>query len=436
MSANGNRTVTRATTAQPVRGAVGLLDIGTSKVACLIVVPDPQGLAGNGLPGPGWRVIGVGHQRSRGVKAGVVNDVEEAEKALRAAVSQAERAAGVQISEVFVAVACGRLKSASFAATGEVETGIVTDNDIARVMAGGRAYAERDGRVLVHLNRYGYRLDGAGGVRDPRGMAAERLAADLHAVTVDEGPLRNLLLVVERSYLSVAGIFAAPYASGIGVTSEEERRIGVTCIDIGGGTTSIAAFAGGELIHCDVVPVGANHITFDIARGLQTPLAEAERIKALYATLVGAPSDGHEIFSYPLTGEGEDDGVQGHTTKAELAKIVRPRMAGMIAGMADRLERSGVRAFTGERVVLTGGGSQLTGIGPFAANALARPVRVARPVPPAGAPPALAAPGFACVTGVFAALAAGQLTRMARTREAVAAGGYLGRVGQWLRDGF
>lgn len=404
--------------------AIGLVDIGTSKVACLIIEPS----------GTGWRIAGAGHQRSRGLKAGVVTDIEDAEKSLRAAVSQAERAAGLQIAEVYVSVACGRLRSQNFAAHADVETGIVTDNDIARAMAGGRAYAERDGRMLVHLNRYGFRLDGAGGMRDPRNMAAERLTADLHAVTADEAPLRNLLLVVERCYLAVAGIVAGPYASALAATSEEERRLGVTAIDFGAGTISIAAFADGQLIHCDVMPVGANHITFDIARGLQTPLAEAERIKALYATLAGAPSDEHEIFSYPLTGE-DDDGVPGHTTRSELAKIVRPRVASLVAQIGERLERSGIRAFTGERIVLTGGGSGLVGIGPFAANMLGRPVRVA--APPSWLPGNLSSPAFGCVAGIYAAVASGLVVQqVARGREAVAANGYLGRVGQWLKDGF
>ena len=411
--------------------AIGLVDIGTSKVVCLIAEPETRAQPG---AGPRWRVTGVGHQRSRGLKAGVVTDVEGAGKSLRAAVSQAERAAGRQIAEVFLSVACGRLRSLNYAANADVETGIVSDNDIARVMAGGRAYAEREGRMLIHLNRYGFRLDGAGGVRDPRGMAGERLTADLHAVTADEAPLRNLLLVPERCYLAVSGVVAGPYASALAATSEEERRLGVTAIDFGGGTTSIAAFADGQLIHCDVMPVGANHITYDIARELQTPLAEAERIKALYATLVGAPSDEREIFSYPLT--GEDDGVPGHTTKSELAKIVRPRVASLLGMIGERLERSGIRRFAGDRVVLTGGGAELVGIGPFAANTLARPVRVARPQPVPGLPASIAGPAFACASGLYLALASGLVARQPRVREAAVAGGYLGRGGQWLREGF
>ena len=272
---------------QKGRKIVGLLDIGTFKVACLIVAAGERAPS-NGHAGVPGRVIGVGHQRSRGVKAGVITNLDEAEAAVRATIAQAERMAGVTLEEVLVSVSCGRLSSQNFAASAAVESGTVSDDDVERVLAGGRSYAEREGRTLVHLNRIGFRLDGVSGIPDPRGMAARRLAADLHAVTGDEAPIRNLLLVIERCYLNASGLIPSALASAIAATSEEERRLGVTCIDIGGGATTLAVFAEGRFLFTDTVTVGGSHITFDIARTLQTPLAEAERIKALYGTLVGA----------------------------------------------------------------------------------------------------------------------------------------------------
>lgn len=414
------------------KGVIGLLDIGTSKVACLIAVPEPRGRDG-AAPAAPYRVIGVGHQRARGLKAGVITDVDEAEASVRLTVTQAERMAGIELEDVVLSVACGRLKSQSFAANADVETGVVGENDIARVMAGGRAYAEREGRSLVHLNRFGFRLDGSSGVRDPRGMAARRLTADLHAVTVDEAPLRNLMLVVERCYLSVAGFVAAPYAAALATTSEEERRLGVTCIGIGAGTTTIATFCEGQFLWADQIPVGGNHITFDIARALQTPLAEAERIKALYGTALGAHSDEHELFSYPVV--GEEEGLRYQTTKARLAQIIRPRLDHMAGLIGDRLARSQMTRFAGDRVVLTGGSAQLVGIGEYMADALGRPVRVARPQQVAGLPSNVESPVFSTAAGLLASLSAGHGAMTSRNRPAMAAG-YLGRVGQWLREGF
>ena len=241
------------------------------------------------------------------------------------------------------------------------------------------------------------------------------------------------MLVVERCYLSVSGLVAAPYASALATTSEEERRLGVTCINIGGGTTSIAMFSEGQFIFADSIPVGGNHITYDIARALQTPLAEAERIKALYGTLVGAQSDEHEQFSFPVA--GDEEGLQYQTTKARLAQIIRPRIDNIAGLVGERLARSQMQHFAGDRVVLTGGTAQLVGIGEYMANTLGRPVRVARTQQIAGLPSNVSSPVFATAAGLLASLTAGQGAMTTRSRPAMAAG-YLGRVGQWLREGF
>lgn len=412
---------------------VGVLDIGTSKIACLIAAVDAAPAAGEaGLPR--LRIAGVGHQRSHGVKAGVITDLDEAEQAIRATIAQAEGMAGVTLDEVVVAVSCGRLRSHTFAASADVEGGVVSEADIGRVLNGARAFAERDGRTLVHMNRIGYRLDGAPGARDPRGMAARRISADLHAVTADDAPIRNLLLVIERCFVSASRLVAAPFASALAVTSEEERRLGVTVIDIGGGVTTIAVFAEGKFIFTDTVPVGGNHVTFDIARTLQTPLAEAERIKALYASVVSAQSDEHEAFSYPLA--GEEEGAMYQTTKARLADVVRPRVDSLFGLVRERLVSGGATALAGDRMVLTGGSSQLVGIGEYVANQTGRPVRIARPQPVSGLPPVLSSPAFSTAVGLFASATEGGDVFAGAGREGPGQASYIGRVGQWLREGF
>ena len=410
---------------------VGLLDIGTSKIACLIAALEPSPVSGEGRRA---RVLGVGHLRARGLKGGVITDLAEAEATVRAAVAQAERMARVTIEDVYVSVSCGRLQSSNFAATVDVAGGVVRDSDIERLMSGARSYAERDGRTLIHLNRMGFRLDGIAGSNDPRGMAAERLSADLHTVAADEAPVRNLLLVVEHCYLSVRALVAAPYASAIAATSEEERRLGVTCIDIGGGTATVAAFAEGHFIHTAAVPMGGHHITFDIAHALQTPLAEAERIKTLYGTLLGAQSDEHEVFSYAPA--GEDEGTRGRTTKAHLAEIIRPRVANILGLVRERLDQAGVTAYAGDRVVLTGGASSLVGIGEFAANTLRQPVRVARPGQVRGLPQGVTSPAFSTVAGLLAIASSGGEEVMGLSPHETLGEGYFGRVGQWLKAGF
>ena len=412
---------------------IGLLDIGTAKVSAAVLVLDPKAPPGSDGEVQA-RIAGLGVHRSRGVKAGVLTDLDEAEQAVRAAISQAERAAGVTLDSVIVTVACGRLKSHHFAAGAGIDSGTVTGDDIARVLSGGRAYAERDGRTLVHMNRLGFRLDGANGVRDPRGLAARHIAADMHAVTADEAPVRNLLLLIERCYLGCDGLIATPYASALAVTTEEERQIGVTCIDFGAGTASAGLFADGQFIGAEVVPVGSQHITFDIARTLQTPLTEAERIKTLYGTLVSAQSDEHETFSYPLI--GDEDGAAYQTTKARLGDIIRPRVAQILSLVRERLAQNGASAYAGDKVVLTGGAAQLLGAAEFAANELGQAVRIGRPATIAGLPSTIAGPQFAALTGlaIAARTGLGEFSPY-RDRDAFAQG-YFGRVGSWLKAGF
>ncbi|MCC7252111.1 cell division protein FtsA [Hyphomicrobium sp.] len=402
----------------------GVLDIGTSKIACLIAEVGPSGV----------RVIGVGHQRAEGVKGGVVIDLDRAEEAARAAVAQAERMAGVELAEVAVSVSCGRLKSHNFSARAEVASGLVTEADIRRLMTAGQAYVEQGGRTLVHMNEVALRLDGTPGSRDPRGMAARELAFDLHAVTADEAPLRNLLMVVGRCYLEPASHVPAPYASALAVATEDERRLGVTVVDTGAGTTSLAMFAEDRFLYACAAPMGGTQITFDIARALHTPLAEAERIKALYGTVICAPSDEHDAFTYPSA--GEDDGILHHMTKAELAEVIRPRVTAIGHHIRQRLEECEVTAYAGRSLVLTGGTSQLTGLADFMAAELGRPVRVAGPQAISGLPPAFSSSAFSTVVGLLVAETQGAAGRRIYSNRDAEAESYLKRVGSWLRDGF
>lgn len=410
----------------------GLLDIGTSKVVCLIVAVPNGGRTASVFEAA--RVLGVGHKASRGVKAGVIVDLDEAEHAVRATIAEAERMAGVELEELYVATACGRMRSRNFTAKARIDGAAVTGQDVSRLLAAGRRHAEQQARTLVHMNHVGFRLDGAPGLGDPRGMMAGELAVDLHAVTADEAPIRNLIHVIERCYLTVAGLVAAPYASALSVTSDEERRLGLTVIDIGGGTTTLAIFADGQFVYTDAVPVGGNHISFDIARAFNTPLAEAERIKALYGTLVGAQSDDHELISYSLA--GDEEGSTYQTTKAELADVIRPRVRSMLALVGERIERGGFAAYAGDTVVLTGGGSELTGIADYAAAVTGRKVRVARPQALTALPVGFGSPAFATVLGLMAAGAARGGESGAFEARDVTAQSYLGRVSQWLKSGF
>lgn len=413
---------------------IGVVDIGTSKTACLIVAM-PKARSNGLWRREGVRVLGIGRRPSRGLKAGVVIELDGAEQALRGAVTQAEQMAGVTIDEVLIAVTCGRLKSSTFAADTRIDGHIVGNADIERLMAAGRRYAERDGRTLLHMNHITYRLDGATGVTDPRGMAGTTLAADLHAVTADDAPLRNLLHVVGRAYLSVVGVAPAPYASGLAATTEEERRLGAICVDIGAGATTLSMFAEGQLLSVDTVAVGGNHVTFDIARALSTPFEEAERIKRLYGTLEPDGADDQGTVAYTLAGAEEPSLYQ--TTKAHVHGIIASRVSDLLGHVAERLERSGVVHFAGHRVVLTGGGSLLPGVSRLAGEILGRPTRVAQVRPLDGMAPDICDPTLSTVVGLVSiAFDLGAGMRQHWQLRPAEPAGYLKRVGQWLRESF
>jgi len=416
------------------RGApvLAALDIGTSKVVCLIATGEKGGRT---------RLLGIGHQRSGGMKAGMVIDPDAAEQAVRAAVGQAERMAGVTMEQVSVAVACGRLKSQRFVARVGIETGIAHDGDITRALSGGEAFATRGGRTLIQFHNEAWHLDGAEGVADPRGMAGTELSADLVAVTADDGPLQNLLAVVERCYLEPHQLAATPYTSAMAVTTEEERQLGVLVVDIGAGVTSMAAFAGGRLAMAEVLPVGAQLVTFDIARRLGTSVTEAERIKTLYGTLLPARSNDHESFSFAVSDGGDE--MTARVSRAELRSLIEPRIHGIAALVNERVTAAKLDRNMSERVVLTGGGAGLEGIdsvwgsmgdmpGNMGAVARATAVRVGRPSPIEGMSADMLGPAFATVSGLIGDSLQQHFAARTGRLSGWRGRGYVSWIGNWL----
>lgn len=423
------------TTKSRSRGApvVGVLDIGTSKVTCVIA---RMNLAGNrpGEAAASFEIIAFETIEARGIKAGVVIDLGKAEAPVTSVIARAEEKAGVTLDSVHMSVTCGRLQSLNFTAHADVREGKVARADLQRLFSGARSYAEREGRSLLHLIRLGWRLDGAPCGMEPLGLPGHRISADLHAVTADEPPLRNHLMLAERSYVPAAGLVATPYASALAVTSEEERRAGVTLADLGAGTMSIAQFADGKLTGVDALPFGGGLVTSDISRALHTPLERAERIKTIYGTLVTAPSDEHEDFSYAILGEEGDE--EHRTTKAQLAQIIRPRMASLLDLLMERIAKGSGGQLQGGRIVLTGGASLMTGMADFATRHLGVPVRVGRPQFWPGLPETALEPQFAAALGLLNAVSLMGAGDGPVQETPEFKGGYLERVGQWLKQGF
>jgi cell division protein FtsA len=417
---------------------VTALDIGTSKICCLIAKtsPAPEWLEGKG-EAMQFEVLGFDHSRAEGLKGGMIAHLDSAEACIRSAVDAAERMAGVTVEEVHVAVTCGRLKSESFSASVALPSGAVREDDILRLLAGGRQYAGREKRAVLHALPLSYRLDDNGGISEPLGMCGERLSVDLHAVTADEVAMRNVMLCVERCHLNVAGLVAAPYASALSVVTPDEAKLGVACIDFGAGTTTLSVIVDGHFIHTDAIALGGNGITTDIARTLSAPLDHAERLKTLHGSAFATLSDEREIITYPAVA-GLAQPSLNQITKAQLAFIIRPRIEEILDLMRRRLAASGLAAEVTQHLVLTGGASQLTGLPELAANMFGRPARLGRPRSIKGLPAVASAPDFAASIGLLLQWARGddRFSGRAEQRFLRTGTGYFAKVGEWLMDNF
>ena len=420
---------------------VSVLDVGSSKICCLIARLKPCE-PGESLRGRthAIEVLGVGHQRSRGIKSGVVTNLDAAEQAIRLAVDAAERMAGVTVELLIVNVTCGRLASETFAASVALSGQAIADSDIGRVLAEGRRHSISDGRAVVHSLPIGYSLDGEGGIADPRGMFGRRLGVDMHVVTGDAPPLANLELCINRCHLSVAAMVAAPYASGLSTLVDDEAELGCAVIDFGGGTTSIAVFSRGQFVHVDALAVGGHHITTDIARGLSTRIDDAERLKTMYGSALPGNTDDREVLSVRPIGDDDEREVPNQVPRSALTRIIRPRTEEILELVRDRLNASGFASMVGRRMVLVGGGSQLTGLGEAARRILARNVRLGRPLGIRGMPEVARGPAFAASVGLMIYPQVAEMEQIDDGRETSMAmtgtGGYFARVGQWIRESF
>ena len=405
-------------------GAIAALDIGSSKICCLIArADDPAAI----------KVIGFGHTSSQGVRAGAIVNIEDAEAAIANAVHAAEQMAGVTAHDVFVNVSGGRPTSLTLGVEVAILDQEVSEVDLRRALAQGRAQHRIPENEVIHAIPVSYSLDGNRGIRDPRGMFGDRLGVQLHMVTAGSGPLRNLKTCVARCHLDIEGSAVNPYASGLACLVEDELDLGCTCIDLGGGTTSLAVFAEGNLVFTDCVAVGGSHVTSDIARGLATPLGHAERMKILHGNAMSSSSDEREMITVPLVGEDERTQTN-QVPKSQLVRIIRPRLEEIFELVKARLEDSGADAVSGRRVVLTGGGAQLPGIRELAQQVLDKQVRIGRPTRVSGLPEAAGGPAFATAAGLLIQ-ATRQHTELTISSPAVAMPkSLIGQVGMWLRE--
>ncbi|WP_246668876.1 cell division protein FtsA [Ancylobacter sp. TS-1] len=420
-------------------GVVGVLEVGTSKIVCMIARLKPRDATSSlRRRTHSVDVLGIGHTSAHGIKGGTVIDMERAEHAIRRAVDAAERMAGAQIASVVVALAGGRLSSEHFTAEVDLPEPAVAEGDIRRVLDAASTFAIGEGRTILHALPVGYALDGVGGIGEPRGMLGRRLGVDLHVVTAEASAVRNLLLCIERCHLGVEAMVAAPYAAALSTLADDEAELGVTLIDFGAGTTTVAVVENGHCVHVDGIAIGGQHVTNDVARGLSTRLADAERLKSLHGGVMAMGADEREMLTVPGISDDHHD-MPRAIAKARLVRIVRPRVEEIVELVRDRLIASGHAAGAGRRVVLTGGAAQLTGLAELVGKILGPQVRIGRPLGISKLPEAARGAPFAVATGllVYPQVAGLEHFEARRRRLSQAEGsGYFSRVGHWLREAF
>ncbi|WP_343082223.1 cell division protein FtsA [Ostreiculturibacter nitratireducens] len=386
------------------RGVIAILDVGSSKIACLILRFDgPEQFREDGLGSmagqSSFRVIGAATTRSRGVRFGEIDAMGETERAIRTAVQAAQKMANVRVDHVIACFAGARPRSYGLAGEIELSEAPVSEQDVARVLAACDVPDFGEGREVLHAQPVNFALDHRSGLGDPRGQIGNRLAVDMHLLTVEEAAIRNLIYCIKRCDLELAGVASSAYAAGIASLVEDEQELGSACIDLGGGSTGISIFMKKHMIYADAVRMGGDHVTSDISKGLQVPMATAERIKTLNGGVQATGMDDREMIEIGADcGDWEKD--RRKVSRTELIGIMRPRVEEILEEARARLEAAGFESLPGQQIVLTGGASQIPGLDGLASRIMGQQVRLGRPLRVQGLPQAATGPAFAAAVGL------------------------------------
>lgn len=411
---------------------IAVLDVGSSKVVCFIGRADTGGTI---------HIVGAGYHASNGLKNGVVVDMDAAEATIRAAVEKAEKEAGIAISSVVVNVATQSLQSRHLHVETKFFSAEVADRDLRRVIDTALMEFDDPDNAILHALPLNWTIDNERGIRDPRGMFGRQLGVDMHFVSAGIGVLRNLAHCIEKCHLRIADILVSPYAAGIGVLVEDEFDLGVTVVDMGAGITTAAVFRDRTLAYTDSIGLGGHDITEDIARELTTPFEAAERIKSIYGSALESPQDHTDMIPCPPMGAQDE---LHHEPRARLTALVKSRTEEILGILHERFVAAGIEDYAGRRVVLTGGGSLLTGMPQLAELQFQKRVRIGRPHGLMGLPDTMSGPEFAVAAGLLkqilierreATPGPPDLTGQ-RYRKKRYAGGGIARSFKWLRENF
>ena len=363
------------------------LDIGTYKISAIVAEIGESGV----------EIVGIGTAPSRGLRKGVVVNIDATVESIRKAVEEAELMAGCEIHTVYTGIAGAHVKGFNSHGVVAVKATEVSGGDVDRVLDAARAVALPMDRQVVHVLPQEFLVDDQDGIKQPIGMAGVRLEAKVHIITASVTSTQNIVRCCERSGLEVADLVLEPLAAAEAVVTPEERELGVALVDIGGGTTDIVVFQGGAVKHTAVLPIGGNHLTNDIATGLRTPFADAEKIKQRFGCAVSSMVSRTETIEVPSVG-GRSPRV---LSRQILAEIIEPRVEEIFSLVAREVSRSGYEDILASGVVVTGGSTVLEGVPELAEQVFHLPVRLGVPLSVGGLVDVVSSPMYATGVGLI-----------------------------------
>jgi cell division protein FtsA len=399
------------------------LDIGTSKVVAIVGEVTPDG---------NIEIIGIGSHPSRGMKKGVVVNIESTVHSIQRAVEEAELMAGCQIHSVYAGIAGSHIRSLNSHGIVAIRDKEVLTGDVERVIDAARAVAIPADQKILHILPQEFVIDSQEGIREPVGMSGVRLEAKVHLVTGAVSAAQNIIKCVRRCGLEVDDIILEQLASSYAVLTEDEKELGVCLVDIGGGTTDIAVFTEGSIRHTAVIPIAGDQVTNDIAVALRTPTQHAEEIKIKYACALTQLASADETIEVPSVGDRPARRLARHT----LAEVVEPRYEELISLIQAELRRSGFEDLVAAGVVLTGGSSKMEGLIDLAEEVFHMPVRLGTPQYVAGLVDVVRNPIYATGVGL---LLFGNQNRAHRALNAPMGRGMRGvwdRMKSWFQGNF
>lgn len=408
---------------------IAALDIGSSKVCCVIakISRDKR-----------INVVGYGYNASKGIKNGVIVDINQAMLSVCNAVEAAEQMANERIDRIIVNISGDKIKSAIKNASIAVNKNRpVNEADINKVIERGINKINVEGHELIHCLPTSYRLDMGEEIKDPRNIFGENLSVDILLGLMPDIMFRNLSAVIEKAHLEIAGKAFSSYASGLSCLVEDEKEIGATVIDIGGGSTSIASFRHGHPVFFSSLAVGGNNITNDIAYGLTTSFAHAERLKTLHGCAFLTSQDKAELINVYPVGEEDDCSIK-QVPKSDLISIITPRIEEIFELVNEKFQEHGLADISSHRVVLTGGSSQLSGIREVAAMVLDKQVRLGKPKNIVNLPDNLYNPAFSTCIGLllFALNYTEKKPNKIINKPVRSDSGFIGSVASWFKQNF